>query len=475
MVVVNAWESLHARERRVIAGAGVIAAVMVCGGIMLAVVSGRSSETSAGETSASADAGFDLETAAESETTTTTVVAPAAPEAVVVAVPEAATDVDQLPSTTVSSTTLPSTSEAQTTTDAPPTDAPTTTGPPTTEAPVTTAPATTVAPDPPPDQQTTTNTPAPTNPPTTPTTPAPTTTAAPTTTTTAAPTTTTAPANRPAQPTFHGVKPFNSFSKGTLQYDAWTSGDVAFYAPQGQVPVADGLRWVDWYRRVDELYRKLSTKDNFETYYRRDDPNFGRVKVLGIVETCGAGCGSKQQAEADPGYIQAMVGNPTDPGQHWIFYYEMGRTGSRGFFEDWYGKATWPTNTLIMPHMMAAVGFYELGGESLLRNGNTKFLFDELAQWEQANIEYVDQFPIPDQQSQNGYTSHHLMPAMLLTIMTETSMDTLERILENMSNEPEATNATQAMCDFQDAVNAATGGAYSARMKGPWGLPDNCP
>ncbi|MEL6984919.1 MAG: hypothetical protein AAFO29_20990, partial [Actinomycetota bacterium] len=164
-----------------------------------------------------------------------------------------------------------------------------------------------------------------------------------------------------------------------------------------------------------------------------------------------------------------------NPDAHWIFFYEMGRVGSASSFEDFYGRATWPTNTLIVPHMMAAVAYYDLGGESLLRNGNTKFLFEELDRWEAENIEYVDQFPIPNQQTQNGYTSHHLMPAMLLTIATETSLDTLWQILENMSNEPEATSATQAMCDFQDAVNAATGGRYAARMTGEWGLPDTCP
>ncbi|MEM8922083.1 MAG: discoidin domain-containing protein [Actinomycetota bacterium] len=281
-----------------------------------------------------------------------------------------------------------------------------------------------------------------------------------------------APANAAV---YHGVKPYNSFSQGTLQYDAWTSGEVAFYAPAGQVPEADGLRWVDWYRRADELYERMSTKDDFDAVYRGNDPNFGRVKVLGIVETCGAGCGNKLQAEADPGYLPKMVGDPTDPDEHWIFFYEMGRTGSRGGFEDFYAKATWPTNTLIVPHMMAAASYYELGGEELLRNGNTKFLFEELDRWEQENIEYVDNFTANDQQSQNGWTSHHLMPAMLLEIMVDTDFDTLARILENMSNKPEAQNATQAMCDFQDAVNAATGGAYADRMKGEWGLPDACP
>jgi hypothetical protein len=463
---MNAWETLPRQERQVIVGAGVAAAVLFCGWALWAVLSGWSPGASDVSSSAPPDQGFDLESAAPETTTTTTTTVPSAPGALAVDVPETLTDA---PTADASTTTVEVTSTSSTADSSTTVTAASETQPPAEATTITLAPAmtsTTAGPTMEDPEVTTTEAAPTTMAPTTATTAAP---------TTMAPTTATTTAQRTNAPTFHGVKPFASFSQGTLQYDAWTSGDVVFYAPPGQVPVEDGLRWVVWYRRVDDLYRKLSTKDNFETYYRRNDANFGPMKVLGLVTTCGAGCGSKQQAEADPNYINSMVGDPTDPDEHWIFFYEMGRTGSSSFFEDWYGKATWPTNTLIMPHMMAAVGYYELGGETLLRNGNTKFLFEELALWEQENIEYVDQFPIPDQQTQNGYTSHHLIPAMLLTVMTENGIDTLEQVLENMSNEPTATDATQAMCDFQDAVNAATGGRYSARMKGEWGLPDNCP
>ncbi|MEM8922086.1 MAG: Ig domain-containing protein [Actinomycetota bacterium] len=297
------------------------------------------------------------------------------------------------------------------------------------------------------------------------------TTAAPTTAapTTAAPTTQ-APDLGPVS--FHGTRDFDSFFEGRKQYDAWSSGDIAFYAPQGQIRQEDGARWVEWFVRIDNLYRIVSGRSDFNNVYRRGTPDLGSKKVLAIVETCGAGCGSKQQAEADPGYINQMTSDPTSYEPHWIFFYEMGRGGSP---EPWYGKATWPKNTVIIPHLMAGIAYHELGGgESGLRRGIPGDLIGELDRWEQENLEYVDTFPIADQQSQNGYTSHHLMPAMLWKVMMETDIQTVGRITANMATKPESTSATQAMCDFQSAVNDATGGQFADRMKGPWGLPDNC-
>ncbi|MEM7338482.1 MAG: Ig domain-containing protein [Actinomycetota bacterium] len=296
-----------------------------------------------------------------------------------------------------------------------------------------------------------------------------------TTTTTTTTTSTTAAPTAPAEATpasFQGVHPFDSFFQGRQQYDAWTAGDIAFYAPQGRVAPEVAAGWMDWYVRTDAMYRVVSGRDNFDQVYRRGTPDLGNKKVLAIVETCGAGCGSKQQAEADPGYINAMVGSPNDFQQHWIFFYEMGRGGSP---EPWYGRATWPKNTVIIPHLMAGLAFYEFGGINALQPGNIPGdLLAELDRWEQEDIEYIDNFPIADQQSQGGYTSHHLMPAMLWRIRMETDVATVGQITANMAAKPESTSAQQAMCDFRASVNEATGGRFDSRMTGPWGLPDTC-
>lgn len=292
-----------------------------------------------------------------------------------------------------------------------------------------------------------------------------------TTTSTMVTTTTTDQPEPDDSEAFQGVRDFDSFFEGRKRYDAWTAGDIAFYAPQGQIPSAAAEQWLDWYVRVDGLYRTVSGRSDFDSVYRRSTPDLGTKKVLAIVETCGAGCGSKQQAEADPGYIDSMVNAPDDFAQHWIFFYEMGRGGSP---EPWYGKATWPSNTVIIPHLMAGLAFYELGGEAGLRQGIPGDLLGELERWEAADIEYVDEFAIADQQSSGNYTSHHLMPAMLWRIRMETDLATVGRITANMATKPPSTSAAQAMCDFRSAVNDATGGRFDDRMIGPWGLPDQC-
>ena len=229
---------------------------------------------------------------------------------------------------------------------------------------------------------------------------------------------------------------------------------------------------MDWYVRADDLYRVVSGRSDFDSVYRRGTPDLGSRKVLALVETCGAGCGSKQQAEADPGYIDGMLASPDDYVDHWIFFYEMGRGGSP---EPWYGRATWPSNTVILPHLMAGLTYYEIGGgEAGLRRFIPGDLLAELERWEQADIEYVDHFVAANQQSVGDYTSHHLMPGMLWKIRMETDLATVGRITANMAAKPEATSGRQAMCDFRAAVNEATGGRFDAQMIGPWGLPHDC-
>lgn len=300
-------------------------------------------------------------------------------------------------------------------------------------------------------------------------------------TTTQSTTTTTRPQASTTQTagnaTFHGVTVIHTLTSGQVSRDTWTNGDITFFAPPGKVSPEVGMEWTNWYVQVDKLYRKVSNDPEFDIVYRRRDPvNFGpNVKVLGAVSTCGAGCGNKTQAEIDEGFLDSMVANPTDKyiqGQ-WTLYYEMGRGGRH---EPWYGRATWPTNTILMPHLMAGIAFHHFGGDAALENGIVGNLSQGLRDWEAMDKEWVDHFVAADQQKVDGApASHDLMAAMLYRVLAETDVDTVARVMDEMTNKPQATNATQAMCDFQDAVNAQTGGRFRDRMKGPWGLPDDCP
>ncbi len=277
--------------------------------------------------------------------------------------------------------------------------------------------------------------------------------------------------------TFHGVTVIHTLTSGQVNRDTWTNGDITFFAPPGKVSPEIGMEWTNWYGQVDRLYRKVSNDPEFDIVYRRRDPvNFGpNVKVLGAVSTCGAGCGNKTQAEIDEGFLDSMVANPTDKylqGQ-WTLYYEMGRGGRH---EPWYGRATWPTNTILMPHLMAGVAFHHFGGDAALENGIVGNLSQGLRDWEAMDKEWVDHFVAADQQKVEGApASHDLMAAMLYRVLADTNVDTVARVMDEMTSKPQAANATQAMCDFQDAVNSQTGGRFRDQMKGPWGLPDNCP
>ncbi len=303
---------------------------------------------------------------------------------------------------------------------------------------------------------------------------APTTTAAPATTTTAPQSSTTRSSGNAV---FHRVTKIHTLTSGTVNRDTWTNGDITFFAPPGKVSPEVGMEWTRWYAQVDSLYRKISNDPEFDIVYRRRDPvNFApNKKVLGAVSTCGAGCGNKTQAEIDEGFLNDMVANPTDKflqGQ-WTLYYEMGRGGRH---EPWYGRATWPTNTILMPHLMAGIAFHSFGGDAALEKGIVGNLSQGLRDWEAMDKEWVDHFTAADQQKMEGApASHDLMAAMLYRVLAETDVDTVARVMDEMTNKSEAANATQAMCDFQDAVNSQTGGRFRDQMKGPWGLPDSCP
>lgn len=263
--------------------------------------------------------------------------------------------------------------------------------------------------------------------------------------------------------TAHGPKDFNSFFQGTLSYDAWTYDDIAYYSEPGRVPQDVANRWVAWYDRVDELYWQMSQRSDFDSVYRRGTPDFGAKKVMGLVSTCGAGCGSKQQAEADPDYLGRMLEHPDDWYEHWVLFYEMGRGGSP---EPFYGRATWPANTVLIPHLMAGVAFHELGGDGGMERGIPGLLLNDLVAWEQGDEQFVDVFA--DKQS------HDLMNAMFYRILQDTDYETIARILRNMESKPKSADAVSAMCDFQSAVNDATGNRYAGRMVHQWRLPANC-
>ena len=278
----------------------------------------------------------------------------------------------------------------------------------------------------------------------------------------------------PVRAVYQGVRQHTSFSNTVADQDFWTYEDIAYTAPQGRVTNEQANQWIAWYVRADELYRVVSGRPDFDFVYRANT-EWGPKKIVAVVEgqTCGAGCGNKQKAETDQGFLDQMLDDPADYQFHWIFFYEMGRGGSP---EPWYGRATWPSNTVILPHLMAGLSYYEVGGgEDGLRDtfipGD---LLAELETWEEMDIEYVDHFVASDQQKVGSFTSHHLMPAMLWKIRMETDLETIGEITANMATKPPATSGQQAMCDFRDAVNDATDGAFDEQMIGPWGLPHDC-
>lgn len=275
---------------------------------------------------------------------------------------------------------------------------------------------------------------------------------------------------------YKGVHTIHTLTRGQVQADAWVNEQITLFAPQGRLPDDVARRWTEWYRQADDLYRKISNMPNFDRVYRRTDPvNFGPgQKVIGFWQSCGAGCGNKTQAEVDPGFIDNLLDNPDNPLEwgHWIVYYEMARGGRS---EPFYGRATWPANTVLMPHLMAGIIFHHFGGDDGVGVHIPGTLLNGLDNWSALDHEWVDWFSTPNQQKVEGApASHDLMAAMLYRVLIETDIDVVARVMDQMTAKPEAENATQAMCDFQDSIISQTGTRFISRMKGPWGLPDQC-
>ncbi len=141
-------------------------------------------------------------------------------------------------------------------------------------------------------------------------------------------------------------------------------------------------------------------------------------------------------------------------------FYEMNRGGPTPNF---YARATWPNTHqggLILPHMMAGLAFYEIGGPAGLERDVPGDIIRGLTAWEYQNTPLVET-EIPAD----------IQMGILLKILQEQGTDAFIDTLHNMSEKPDALNPVQAMCDFRTSVNEATGRIYDERMTNDWRLP----
>ena len=284
----------------------------------------------------------------------------------------------------------------------------------------------------------------------------------------------------PVQATYHGVKPYDTISVGTLEYDAWTYGDIVFYSPPGMVTQDMANQWLAWYATTDDILRTLIGDDeHFEGRFRRNDRNFGKVKVIGTPpDSCGAGCGNKQIAEG-VGIIDKMVAEPNNYDHHWILFYEQARGGVDESFDL---AASWPREAYHLPHLIAALTYYEIGGIDGVQRGVPGDIYNGLQKWADLDRQYVDQFVEREQrwfddQHPDGSYIYPPQTSMLLHIGLDEGYDTLAQALRNLGQYPDNfmySSSTDAMCDWQAAINDATGNRYADRMVNEWGMPGGC-
>ncbi|MEM7271651.1 MAG: RICIN domain-containing protein [Actinomycetota bacterium] len=102
--------------------------------------------------------------------------------------------------------------------------------------------------------------------------------------------------------------------------------------------------------------------------------------------------------------------------------------------------------------------------------------------WEDSGLTYTDVFIEREQRwFEDKYADGTIIfppqPSLLLHIGVEDGVDALARVLANLGHYPDNLmyeNSTDAICDFQAAVNDATGNKYATWMVQDWGLPGNC-
>ena len=284
----------------------------------------------------------------------------------------------------------------------------------------------------------------------------------------------------PVEAEYQGIRPYDSISSGTLDYDAWTYRDIVFYSPPGMVTQDMANQWLAWYATTDDILRALIDDDeHFEGRFRRNDRNFGKVKVIGTPpDSCGAGCGNKQIAEG-VGIIDKMVAEPDNYEHHWILFYEQARGGVDETFDL---AASWPRESYHLPHLIAALTYYEIEGLDGVQKGVPGDIYGGLQKWADLDRQYVDLFVEREQrwfgdQFPDGSFIYPPQTSILLHIAVNNGYDTLARALRNVGQYPDNfmySNSTDAICDWQAAVNDATGNQYADRMVNEWDFPGNC-
>lgn len=284
----------------------------------------------------------------------------------------------------------------------------------------------------------------------------------------------------PVEATYHGVLPYNTFSVGQLQYDAWTYGDIVFYSPPGMVTQEMANQWLAWYATTDDILRALTNNDAlFEDRFRGNDPNFGWRKVIGTPpDSCGAGCGNKTQAEG-VGIIDAMVADPDNFEHHWILFYEQARGGRDAAFDL---SASWPRENYVLPHLVAALTFYEIGGMPGLERGVPGDIYNGLQDWIDWDTPWVEQFVEREQrfftdQYPNGDYIYPPAVGIYLHIAVDDGYEAVASIFHELRSYPDNLrydDSTQAICDFRAAINDGTNNRYDAVGVDDWGLPAEC-
>ncbi len=283
----------------------------------------------------------------------------------------------------------------------------------------------------------------------------------------------------PVEAAYHGVKTHHGFAT-TADYDAWTYGDMLMYTPPGQVSQEMANQWLAWQATTDNILRKLVNNDEvFEGKYRGNVEGFGRVKAIATpTDSCGAGCGNKNLAEG-VGIIDKMIAEPDNYEHQWILFYEQARGGQDEVFDL---SASWPREMYVLPHLVAALTFYEIGGMDGLQKGVPADILAGKQKWEDSGLNYIETFVEREQRwfgqkYEDGSFIYPPQPSLLLHIGIEDGLDTLAQVLTNLGHYPDNfmyENSTDAICDFQAAVNDATGNKYANWMVNDWGLPGNC-